>query len=212
MHFSDFKNILLKLNDFNLPGNKSLLKLAPPNRVKQFIEGYTITNPKHAAVMLLFYADKNQNTRITLILRNTYNGVHSNQISFPGGKKDKSDSNLKHTAIRETVEELGIDETLINLVGPLSQVYIPPSNFNVQPFVGIYNGTPFFNPDSKEVSLVIKPLLKDLLNIKSIKSEVFVQNKKIIVPSYIIEGHVVWGATAMIINEFITLFNDIVNS
>ena len=162
--------------------------------------------------MLLFYADKNQNTRITLILRNTYNGVHSNQISFPGGKKDKSDSNLKHTAIRETVEELGIDETLIDLVGPLSKVYIPPSNFNVQPFVGIYNGTPFFNPDSKEVSLVIKPLLKDLLNIKSIKSEVFVQNKKIIVPSYIIEGHVVWGATAMIINEFITLFNDIVNS
>jgi len=97
-------------------------------------------------------------------------------------------------------------------VGPLSKVYIPPSNFNVQPFVGIYNGTPFFNPDSKEVSLVIKPLLKDLLNIKSIKSEVFVQNKKIIVPSYIIEGHIVWGATAMIINEFITLFNDIVNS
>ncbi len=212
MHFSDFKNILIKINDFNLPGYKSLLKLAPPNRLKQYFEGYLPTNPNQAAVMLLFYGDQNKNTRMILILRNTYNGVHSNQISFPGGKKDKSDLDLKHTSVRETVEELGVEESLINLLGPLSEVYIPPSNFNVQPYIGVYNGNPFFNPDPKEVSIIIKPLLKDLLNMKSSESLVYVQNKKMIVPSYIIEGHVVWGATAMIINEFITLFNDIVNS
>ena len=212
MHFSDFKNILLKINDFNLPGNNSLLKLAPPSRVKQLRDGYKIINPKLAAVMLFFYPDKDKKTRMTLILRNKYNGVHSNQISFPGGKMEKSDIDLTNTAIRETVEELGIDESLINVIRPLSKVYIPPSNFNVQPFLAVYNCVPSFNPDSKEVSVILEPLLEDLLNMKHIQSLISIQNKDVFVPSYIIDGHVVWGATAMMLNEFITLIKDIVNS
>ena len=162
MHFLNFKNYLLKINDFNLPGNKSLLKLAPPARVKQILDGFIPKNPKLAAVLVLFYGDENNDTRMILILRNTYNGVHSNQVSFPGGKKDDSDFNLKQTAIRETVEELGLDKSFIKIIGSLSKFYIPPSNFNVQPFIGIYNKLPKFNPCINEVSLVINPLFDDL--------------------------------------------------
>ncbi len=212
MHFSNFKNYLLKINDFNLPGNKSLLKLAPPARVKQILDGFIPKNPKLAAVLVLFYGDENNDTRMILILRNTYNGVHSNQVSFPGGKKDDSDFNLKQTAIRETVEELGLDKSFIKIIGSLSKFYIPPSNFNVQPFIGIYNKLPKFNPCINEVSLVINPLFDDLINLKVVQSEICVNNKLIKVPSYVINNQIVWGATAMIINEFISLFNDVVNS
>ena len=151
-------------------------------------------------------------THMTLILRNKYNGVHSNQISFPGGKMEDSDKDLKYTAIRETVEELGVDKSFIQVLTPLSEIYIPPSNFNVQPYLSIYNGKPFFNPDSKEVSQIIKPSLDSLLKLKIVESVISVENKEMSVPSYIIDGHVVWGATAMIINEFLTLFNDMINS
>ncbi len=212
MQFSDFKNILLKINDFKLPGVNSFLKLAPPTRFKQFKEGFEAINPDHAAVMLLLYPDKNLNTRMSFILRNKYNGVHSNQVSFPGGKIDKLDDNLSQTAIRETVEELGVNESNINIIKPLTQIYIPPSNFNVQPFVATYDEKPFFYPDSFEVSMVIEPLLEDLFKVKNIDSLITLQNKNILVPSFNIEGHVVWGATAMILNEFITLMKNIINS
>ena len=103
-------------------------------------------------------------------------------------------------------------QSSINIIRPLSEIYIPPSNFNVQPFLALYNAKPCFIPDSKEVKLIIKPLLKDLLKMKTQLSLISIQNKEIRVPSYIIEGHVVWGATAMMISEFISLYNDIVNS
>jgi 8-oxo-dGTP pyrophosphatase MutT (NUDIX family) len=212
MHFSDFKKIILKINDFKLPGSNSLIKLAPPSRVKQLKDGFKIKEPKMAGVMLLFYQNNDRNTGMTLILRNTYNGIHSNQISFPGGKMEDSDVDLKDTALRETVEELGVDKNLISVIRPISKVYIPPSNYIVQPFISIYNGKPFFKPDFKEVSSIINPSLEDLLKLEIVQSVVSVKNKKVIVPSYIIDNHVVWGATAMMINEFIDLFKEMVNS
>ena len=203
---------MLKINDFELPGKKSMIKLAPPGRIKQIKEGFNPINPKSAAVLILFYGDEQNQTRVVLILRNTYDGVHSNQVSFPGGKKEKKDPNLESTALRETCEELGIRKKQIKIVSSLSKIYIPPSNFDVQPYIGFCNEYPFFNPCKIEVSELITPFFKDLIKMKIVNSSVLVKNKKIVVPSFIIENKIVWGATSMIISEFISLFKKIAKS
>ena len=149
---------------------------------------------------------------MVLILRKKDPCVHSNQINFPGCKIDKEDENLQFTALRETYEEIGIKPSLINIVGKLSSVYIPPSNFNVQPYVGYCEKNPVFKPDSKEVSLIITPFLKDLIKLKITQSKVSVDGLIKEVPSYLVNNHILWGATAMMVYEFIEVYNDMSNS
>jgi len=203
---------LLKINDFNLPGHDSLSNMAPPSRINLLKNRKIPSDCKKAAVLMLFYPDNNNNTRMVLILRNKYEGVHSNQISFPGGKMDKEDKNLELTALRETHEEIGIKSSSINIVNKLSSLYIPPSNFKVQPYVGYCDNSLTFKADKKEVALIITPLFKDLLNLKIIKSQVSVNNHIQEVPSYLIDNQVLWGATAMMVYEFIEFYIDMANS
>jgi len=203
---------LLKINDFNLPGHDSLSNMAPPSRIKLLKNKKILSDHKKAAVLMLFYPDNNNNTRMVLILRNKYNGVHSNQISFPGGKMEKEDENLELTALRETYEEIGVKSSSINVVNKLSSVYIPPSNFKVQPFVGFSENNLVFKADKKEVSAIITPLFEELINSKIVKSKVLVNGTTQLVPSYLIDNQVLWGATAMMVYEFIEFYFDVTNS
>ena len=212
MHFIDFKNFILKVNDYKLPGHDYLLKISPHTRINHIKNKIIPVDPKTASVLILFYPDSKNNTRLVLILRNKYKGVHSNQISFPGGKVDKIDKSLKDTALRETQEEIGLNKDSISIVGELSSVYIPPSNFNVYPFIGYCDYTPKFVPDSKEVSLILSPKLDYILNMDIIESVVELNNSKQKVPSYLIDNHILWGATAIMIHEFVLLFKQMVNS
>ena len=147
-----------------------------------------------------------------MILRNTYKGIHSNQIGFPGGKIEKKDTSLFDTALRECEEEIGVVKNDIIKVRTLSPVYIPPSNYNVHPFVGYIDYEPNFLLDPKEVSKIIKPSFETLLNLKITKSKVIVKDDEQLVPSFIIDDHVVWGATAIMIHEFNLLFKHVLNS
>ena len=167
---------------------------------------------KKAAVLMLFYPDSNSDTRMVLILRNKYNGIHSNQISFPGGKVDDLDKNLQQTALRETFEEIGVNSSLIKIVNKLSSVYIPPSNFHVQPFVGYSENNLVFKADKKEVALIITPLIKDLLNLKIVNSKVSIRGYDHEVPRYLVENQLLWGATAMMVYEFMEFYLDMSNS
>lgn len=158
---------------------------------------------RQGAVLALIYPKDNL-PHIALMLRNTYEGTHSGQVSFPGGRKEESDQNLIQTALREAHEEMNILPGEVEILGALSKVYIPPSRFMVSPYVAYSKKRPDFKPDPVEVAEIIEAPLKLILKESSIKQKpIFVQvtNSELDVKYFDILGHTVWGATAMMLKE-----------
>ena len=219
MNFKDLKSIIPKLKLSNLNSKTSQIKLAPSFR-KEFIKlnSNKLLNSKKAAVTAALYADDSNLIRLILILRNTYNGVHSNQIGFPGGRVEEDDKTLFDTAIRETFEEIGIAVEKNELIRELKEIYIPPSNFNVYPFLVLLNHPPSFVKDDKEVKEIITIDLDSLLNCKITQTLIPVPTKlnelntqnDVLVPTFKLAGYNVWGATAMMLSEIRDLINDVI--
>ena len=135
MNFETFLKSVSKIEQIPLPGLASQLKMSPPFRLElmeQQIEA--MKTSKKAAVTALFYPDETQVTKLILILRKTYNGVHSAQVGFPGGRREDSDETLMHAALRETWEEVGVPITDIHVLKAMTELYIPPS---ILPFTHI---------------------------------------------------------------------------
>lgn len=203
MDFKAFLELVPKINAAILPGDTAHQKMAPFERIA-LMKNLDIDslNPRKAAVMMLFYP-KNGNTYIVLIVRNSYKGVHSSQIAFPGGKVEVYDATIEQAAIRETKEEIGIDSEEIHVVRAFSEVYIPPSNFRVFPFLGYCKAEPTFIPDPREVAGIIELSLDDFLDENHVEvkriSASYAQD--VDVPSFIVGEHIVWGATAMMLSE-----------
>ena len=120
-----------------------------------------------ACVLALIYPNSQNQYTIVFIRRPLYNGHHSGQVSFPGGKVEKSDTSFEHTALRETEEEIGVNPTSIKIIGKLSDLYITISNFLVHPYVGYTNSTPKFFLDKNEVEYIIEYPLFELLNLET---------------------------------------------
>jgi 8-oxo-dGTP pyrophosphatase MutT (NUDIX family) len=219
MNFKDLKRIIPKLKLSNLNSKTSQIKLAPSFR-KEFIKlnSNKLLNSKKAAVIAALYEDDNNLVRLILILRNTYNGVHSNQIGFPGGRIEEYDKTLFDTAIRETFEEIGVTVDKDALIRELQEIYIPPSNFNVYPFLVFLNHPPSFVKDYKEVKEIITIDLESLLNCEITQTLIPIPSKlnelntqkNIQVPSFKLAGYNVWGATAMMLSEIKDLINDVI--
>jgi len=179
-------------------------KLAPTLRIQEIANlNIKLKNPNKAGVMALFYPNKQDITNLVLILRKTYKGVHSNQVGFPGGRVENFDKNLKHTALRETEEEVGVPKTEVEVIKKLTKLYIPPSNFWVHPYVGLMNRTPNLIPQQSEVEKILEVDLEDFLDEKNLISKELSTSyaKNIQVPAFSLNGHVVWGATAMMLSE-----------
>ncbi|MFN8356236.1 MAG: CoA pyrophosphatase [Spirosomataceae bacterium] len=189
-----------------LPGASAHSKMASQARLRLKISPSEQT--RKSAILILFYPFLDE-VFMPLILRPAYDGVHGGQMAFPGGRMERSDENLVRTALREAQEEIGIRLTDVRVLGQLSQIFIPPSNFHVLPVIGAIPYRPDFYPDSREVDEIVEVALSDLANDDIITlQEIEVRGVKIDAPTYNVQGHNVWGATAMMIAELLAVTKD----
>ena len=191
-----------------LPGRDYQLKMAAI--LKRSIFDAPPTARKAAVLMLIF--PKNGEWHLVLTERTgNENDPHSRQISFPGGSAESADVDLAATALRETHEEIGVEPSIIQLIGAMTDVYIPVSNFHVQPFLAWTNAPPQYQRQETEVKTVIETPLSVLKNeanwkVKDIRVSAQYDLKN--VPYFDVFGNAVWGATAMMISELLEMLRD----
>ena len=194
-----------------LPGAPSHLKLAPEHRAQDLanMKG-NFENAKKSAVMILLFHEE-EKLKVVFIRRSFYVGIHAGQIAFPGGRYEESDVEIKNTALREIEEEIGITADKIEILGQLTDIYVPPSNFLISIFVGYLAEKPQYKPDEREVAEVIEVDLDEFF-----QNDV-IQEKEFVVPSaktsvnalyYRITNADLWGASAMVMTEFLDILRD----
>lgn len=159
------------------------------------------TGARQAGVLILIYPELD-GLHIVLTRRTDSLRGHSGQISFPGGRRDPQDASFTATALRETCEELGLCDLDITVIGTLTPIYIPPSNFEVFPTVGTLPSSPVFHPNPAEVAEVFTFPVDNLLDprYKLTEERVF-QGTRVLIPFYQVGQHKVWGATAIMLSE-----------
>ena len=159
-----------------------------------------------AGVLVLFYPWKDQ-LYLVFTRRTDRMNFHQAQISFPGGKQEKRESS-RQAAVREAHEELNIHPESIRILGDLTPLYIPPSNYCIYPVVALAENRPDFKPAPYEVAEVIEVPVDHFLNTQNIRKELWTIRKvEVEVPFYYYQGHKIWGATAMVLAELIELLN-----
>lgn len=188
-----------------LPGRAAQYHMAPMPRPGAEMDDSPAPNARQSSVLLLLYPYE-ETVYIPLILRPTYPGVHSGQVGLPGGGYEPGDGDLIKTALREAQEEVGIDPAHVNVLGKLSTLYIRPSNNLVLPVVGWAAERPDFLPDQREVALLIEASLLEFLDPANRRTEVWeLRGRTANVPLFGVRNQTIWGATAMILGEFLAL-------
>lgn len=207
-YLDDFNLFVDRLKEFPqdyLPGLDAQLKMAPIIRKEEISslgEGMAAVK---SAVLFLFYPMENGRVGTVFIQRPVYTGAHSGQISFPGGRFEKYDASLQETALRETFEEIGVPAQSVKVVKRLSDLFIPPSNYIVSPFLGITLQRPHFIPEPAEVEKILEIELKAFfMPENSVMTKITLSTGfSFQTPCFSINGYTIWGATAMMISEFL---------
>ena len=196
---SDLKKTLKK----GLPGEEAHQLLMPLKRPLSSVAKTEATSYRESAVGIVLHSF-NDSIHCILIRRPSYIGAHSGQISFPGGKRDASDIDLEFTARRECSEEIDLPHDRAELIHPLTEVFIPVSKFSVQPYIFFTDNLPELTPDEREVDEIFSFDILELARRKEIPRTSIPINAGFTmkdVPYFDINGHIVWGATAMMLAE-----------
>lgn len=195
----------------NLPGEAAHIEMFPlrarTSEALKTAEGYRLS----AVLALLYPAGASHN--IILIERQDYDGKHSGQISFPGGKKEDEDYTSLEAALRETHEEIGIHPDTVTILGRLTDVYIPVSNYLVHPYLGMLESKPEFIPDPREVKAVLTFDVNQILDEKNRVMTTVTVGKGVTlkeIPAFKIQEKIIWGATALMLNELRIILNRLI--
>jgi 8-oxo-dGTP pyrophosphatase MutT (NUDIX family) len=189
-----------------LPGQEAHKKMVPPLRKLPTWKDAEAFNPKIAGVMALVYPIGDV-PHLACIRRQEYPGVHSGQISLPGGKQDLADDDTWTTALRETKEEIGVPQKAITRISALTPLYIPVSNFYVKPYLGYVGERPEFVLQEAEVSQLLEFPLVDFLMIAELGRYPVPGHPGFEAPCFSIRNKIIWGATAMIIGELMYMLD-----
>jgi 8-oxo-dGTP pyrophosphatase MutT (NUDIX family) len=189
----------------------SHVKLAPPIR-KAELESQLAppTDARKSAVMILLFHEQEQ-LKVVFIRRSLYVGIHSGQMAFPGGRFEETDLQVETTAFREIEEEIGVKKDQIELVGRLSDIYVPPSNFLISVFVGYMAQKPTYLADEREVAEVLELNFDDFLKADAITEKSFYvpsANQSFTAPCYQTAQCDIWGASAMVLCELIDMLTN----
>lgn len=203
MFDEEFLTKLVRRLQAPLPGLEAQMKMASISRLTRVKKWRVPDNARKSAVLVLLYPGETGLIHLPLQVRNAYPGVHSSQIGLPGGGVEPEDADYEDTALRETEEEVGVPRQEVQVIGRLTQLYIPPSNYLVQPIVGTLKSKPTFKPDPSEVAELIETPLNAFLDDANVGvGQVESSNGSFEVPCFNIQGKIVWGATAMMMSEF----------
>ncbi len=186
------------------PGLESQLKMVPNPRPGDKTYQEAGETCLRAGVLVLIYP-REDGFYLVLTRRTSQVAHHQAQISFPGGQMDEQESAVQ-TALREAAEELNIVPAEVRVLGQLTPLYVPPSNYCIYPVVAVAERRPDFRPSHHEVAEVIEIPLDHLLDLKNIKRETWpIRGLDVTVPFYLFREHKVWGATAMVMAELLDL-------
>jgi 8-oxo-dGTP pyrophosphatase MutT (NUDIX family) len=179
-----------------LPGEPAQQKMASSTRLYYGAKAVPDARTRKSAVLLLLYPEGDR-IYVPMILRPVYKGVHSGQVGLPGGRMDETDASLEATALREAWEEIGVIPEQVTILGRLSPLFIPVSNFMVHPLVGAADARPDFAPNVLEVAQLLEVPLDDLRDAARIgEKDIPVGELSIRAPYFDLQGQTVWGATA----------------
>lgn len=201
---------LLRKFDSELPGERAHIEMAPINRPLSSFALKNAIEPRESAVSIILYP-KDDAIHSILIQRPVYDGTHSGQIAFPGGKKEETDIHLEFTARRECFEEIGLPIKSGILIKEMTKVFIPVSNFIVYPFVFFVDLIPELIASEREVEEIIHYKIDHLLKDEhQSKMDILLPNNILQknIPCFEIQNKKIWGATALILNELKLILKD----